>query len=325
MNKITVIDRVFFNTKGHSLLVEPHQILEIIKTGQFIRPLYDVRIGRYDLVSATAFIRQTISHEQQMAYKKAYLPAVNFNGEFEDGNLTNQGIVHYSDMTALDYDNIPNDEAYQYILRRLHITPCVAMTYRTPSGHGVKAIIVHDNIAPQRHGDLYEQLLKKFHVDCATLDSTCKDLRRFHYLCYDPDIWVNQSVVPYHYEPMPPQSIQTPVANLVSSTQCIEESTISDQSILNILKYRCKKYYPYYLHEGFRHEGIYWFGVRCGEAGVDYNTALDFVWNLYNSNNITYTYGGKMSNEELTQHFRRGYEHAQYNPTIRNYYKSNKN
>lgn len=321
---ITILERIYLNTKGYALLVEPHQIAEIIKTGLFIRPLYDSRIGQYDLRFATRYIRQASTHEEQNRRKLAYLPAVNFNGEFEDGNLTNQGIVHYSNLTALDYDQVPNDEAYQYILRRLHITPCVAMTYRTPSGHGVKAIIVHDNIDPQRHGDLYEQLLKKFHVDCATLDSTCKDLRRFHYLCYDPDIWVNQSVVPYHYEPMPPQSIQTPVANLVSSMQCVEkESTISDQSILSILKYRCKKYYPHYLLEGFRHEGIYWFGIRSGEAGIDYNTALDFVWDLYNSNNITYTYGGQMSDKELTQHFRRGYNHAEYDPTIRNNYKSN--
>lgn len=321
---ITILERIYLNTKGYALLVEPHQIAEIIKTGLFIRPLYDSRIGQYDLRFATRYIRQASTHEEQNRRKFAYLPAVNFNGEFEDGNLTNQGIVHYSNLTALDYDQVPNEEAYQYILGRLHVTPCVAMTYRTPSGHGIKAIIVHDNIDPQQHSDLYEQLLKKFAVNCATLDSSCKDLRRCHYLCYNPDMWVNQSVVPYHYEPMPPQPTQTPIANLVSSTQCIEEeSTISDQSILNILKYRCKKYYPQYLEEGARHEGIYWFGIRCGEAGIDYNTALDFVWDLYNSNNITYTYGGQMSDKELTQHFRRGYNHAEYNPTIRNNYKSN--
>lgn len=312
------------NTRGQALFVSPPQIKEIIRTGQFIQPLYDAKFGQYDLISATAYVRQVNNHEEINRRKLAYLPAVNFNGEFEDGNLTNQGIVHYSNLTALDYDQIPNEEAYQYILRRLHVTPCVAMTYRTPSGHGIKAIVVHDNIDPQQHGDLYDKLLKKFAVDCAVLDHTCRDLRRFHYLCYDPDVWADPNVIPYHYETSI-SLMQNPVIQSTTSIQMMEgDMSISDQSILSILKYRCKKYYPHYLHEGFRHEGIYWFGVRCGEAGVDYNIALDFVWDLYNSDNITYTYGGQMSDKELAQHFARGYKHAKYNPQNRSNYQPTK-
>lgn len=78
-------------------------------------------------------------------------------------------------------------------------TSCVKCVFTTPSGHGLKAIVLHDNKDPQFHRDLYEQLLNKF--DVASKDLSCKDIARRNYLSYDPDIWVNNNAIPYHYIP----------------------------------------------------------------------------------------------------------------------------
>lgn len=61
----------------------------------------------------------------------------------------------------------------------------------TPSGNGLKALVLHDNTDPARHEDLYGQLLDKFYVANRN-DASCKDLARRNYLSYDPDIWTNQ-------------------------------------------------------------------------------------------------------------------------------------
>jgi len=269
MNKLTIVERLFKNKKGDALYIEPSQVTQWISTGQV-----KINNGNIDMASATNRIRQCTTHEEQQKLKLYSLPAVMFNGEFEDGNLTNKGLLHYSPFTALDYDGFPNEELLQQTYRRLRMTPCVALVYCTPSGRGLKAVIMHDNTDPQRHSDLYDQLLQKFHVDCVTLDTTCRNLNRFHYLCYDPNIWVRPYVEPYHYVPTQPKVIQNPVQPI---TQASADASISDQSILNMLKWRCKQNFPNYLCEGHRHEGIYWFGVRCGEAGIDYNMGIKYV------------------------------------------------
>jgi len=309
MQKLTLVKRLFLNKKGDALYIELSQVIQWISTGQII-----TKNGTLDLVSATNNIRQCSSHEQQQKLKLSYLPAVMFNGEFEDGNLTNNGLLHYSPFTALDYDGFPNDELLQQTYRRLKITPCVALVYHTPSGRGLKAVIKHDNTDPQQHSDLYDQLLNKLHVDGVTLDTTCRNLNRFHYLCYDPNIWVRPDIEPYHYVPTQPQVIQNPVQPI---DQGGKDASISDRSILNMLKWRCKHDFPNFLCEGHRHEGIYWLGLRCGEAGIDSDLGAKFVENLYNGDDITYTYGDAISRQELFKHFKRGYDSATFSATIR--------
>ena len=58
---------------------------------------------------------------------------------------------------------------------------CFCYTY----GNGLKALVLHDNTDPARHGDLYEQLLNMFYVADRN-DAGCKDLARRNYLSYDP-------------------------------------------------------------------------------------------------------------------------------------------
>ena len=74
------------------------------------------------------------------------------------------------------------------------------MFFVTPSGNGLKALVLHDNTDPARHEDLYGQLLDKFYVANRN-DASCKDLARRNYLSYDPDIWTNPNPEPYPYVP----------------------------------------------------------------------------------------------------------------------------
>lgn len=69
--------------------------------------------------------------------------------------------------------------------------------FRTSSGEGYKAIILHDNLELLYHDDFYERLLT--HYNCEVKDTSTRDLARGNYLSYDPDLWIPPDAVPFHF------------------------------------------------------------------------------------------------------------------------------
>lgn len=287
----------------------------------------------------TEAIRQAATHEKQNELKMDFLPAVAVNGVFNA--ITNTGLALYSNVTAMDFDQFHSEADLQGIMQRLKATPFVLAAFRTPSGNGLKAIILHDNNDPALHADLYSQLLVRFKdVDkVATLDRSCSDLRRLHYLPYDPDAYINPAPEPYHYVPTAMQIQQagavkgnttaspTTTANFMSTlgtaTPTVKPAPkpcavdISDTSILNILKARCKRYHPEYFHEGARRKLAYWMGLECCILGVDYITGLEFTIKLITGPEVFCTPGNEMPQSEIVENFCNGHKNGIYNEDAR--------
>ena len=159
----------------------------------------------------------------------------------------------------------------------------------TPGGRGLKALILHDNTDPDRHRDLYTQLLDKFNV--AGKDSACKDMARRNYLSYDPDIWMNPNPVTFHYIPT--------VRAQGKVIQPHAERKVSDKSIINIINSLWKKNNPEYWKEGNRAESIFKLACLMCKWGVDESLAIGY-----------FTEGWKsptMSEEEILGHVRNAY------------------
>ena len=300
------------------------EVMNYIKNGNLL--LFDKEIRQYTLQHITEFIRLAKTKKQVQERKLKYLPAVAFNGLFMDGNLTNDGLIVYSEFTALDFDNFSTQQGMMDIYSRLKATPCVYAVFITPSGKGLKAIIRHDNQDPKKHYNLYQQLLRKFQIDQATNDTSCSDLRRLSYLVYDPNIYVNKNAKPYHFEydptiasgPFPqfsPGFLTTPTLPQGATNY------ISDISIMNILKYRCHQNHPEYFVEGNRRNGVFWFGTQCGKAGVDYQKGLEYTIKVYTGNDITYTSGNEMPEKEIAENFKSGYSKETYNEDYRQTFK----
>lgn len=289
----------------------------------------------------TEVIRQATAHEKQNELKMDFLPAVAVNGVFNA--ITNTGLAQYSNVTAMDFDQFHSEADLQSIMRRLKVTPFVFAAFRTPSGNGLKAIILHDNDDPAQHADLYSQLLVTFQgVDkVATLDRSCSDLRRLHYLPYDPDAYINPAPVAYHFVPTVTQIQQAGAGKGVGNTTASPATTanfmgklgtamptvkpvptpcavdISDASILNILKARCKRYHPEYFHEGARRKLAYWMGLECRILGVDYITGLEFTVKLITGPEVFCTPGNEMTQPEIIENFCNGYNNGNYNEDAR--------
>jgi hypothetical protein len=205
--------------------------------------------------------------------------------------------------------------------------PCVGWIYRTPSGKGLKALVIHDNDNPVMHGNLYRQLMQMFQTPYIGTDPKCQDLNRRNYLCYDPDVWTNPSPVPYHFiydaayntitstsiphQPKQKQSVTE------RTTSIVAPGTPSDESVMSMLKGRCKRFHPDYLVEGARRDGVYWFGTQSAKAGVDYLFGLEYVKKLYQSDEIELTRGGAFTEDEITENYTNGYDAESYDEDFR--------
>ena len=127
--EITLFGRIDWTAYGLTTITVQDTI-EIIRTGNYF--INDSkRSGMWGtLAEVTRQIQALPDGANIQAAKQQFLPAVSFNGVY------NNGIVKYSNVTALDFDHIPSEKEYDDLYQHLMATPCVGWIYRTPSGKG---------------------------------------------------------------------------------------------------------------------------------------------------------------------------------------------
>lgn len=259
--KVTLTEKINW-TKYNLTYPELNDIIQMIRTGDM--QLHDNELGDYTLQWAIAKTRSVAPSDMQK-WKARLLPAVAYNGTFRE--LSSAGLIEYSCVTALDFDHIATPDKMMHLRNRLIKTPCVLSVFITPSGNGLKALVLHDNTDPGRHGNLYEQLLNKFYVADRN-DAGCKDLARRNYLSYDPYIWINPSPEPYHYIPT--------IKPLVQIPQSSGTRTVSDKSIISIMNSHWKRNNPEYWEKGNRANSIFMSACRMCKWGVDEGLATAY-------------------------------------------------
>lgn len=296
MIKVTLTQRINY-TKYNLRYTEISEVINMIRTGDM--PLYDKESGKYiSLQRAVEYIRSLNTHAEQQQWKERLLPAVAYNGVFSE--VEESHIMQYSNVTAMDFDNIHSYDEMKHLRGRLVIIPYVYSVFVTPSGRGLKALVLHDNTAPAMHGDLYNQLLQMFNV--ASKDVSCKDLARRNYLSYDPNIWVNPNPVPYHYVPTIKPIIQVQQVRQAQPQNHYAQTgkTISDRSIISIMNSVWKKNNPEYWQEGHRACSIFYLACKLCRWGVEEDLALEYFIKGWESDTMT--------EDEITGHVTNAYK-----------------
>lgn len=286
MKQVTLTQRINYTTfnLGYATVDD---VVKIIKEGNIL--MNDYEYGQYTLRQAIEYIRNLGTKAEKQEWKARLLPAVAYNGVFSE--VERHHLVQYSDVTAMDFDDIQNYDEMEYLWRRLVVTPCVCCVFVTPGGKGLKALVLHDNTDPAMHSDLYDQLLRKFNV--ASKDESCKDLARRNYLSYDPDIWTNPNPVPFHYVP-------TVKAAPTRQTNISTGKNLSGRSIIHIMNSTWKRSHPEYWQEGHRAMSIFSLACRLCRWGVEEDLAMEYFINGWESDTMT--------EEEITGHVRNAYK-----------------
>lgn len=282
MKQVTLTQRINY-TKFNLGYATVEDVVKIIRNGNIL--MNDYEYGQYTLRQAVGYIRNLGTKAEQQQWKERLLPTVAYNGLFSE--VERHHLVQYSDVTAMDFDDITSHEEMCHLWRRLVITPCVCCVFVTPGGKGLKALVLHDNTDPAMHGDLYDQLLQKFNV--ASKDVSCKDLARRNYLSYDPDIWVNPNPVPFHYVPTIKPIIQVQQVRQAQPTNHYAKTgkKISDRSIISIMNSVWKRNHPEYWQEGNRACSIFKLACWLCKWGVDEDLALEYFIGGWESDTMT--------------------------------------
>ena len=293
--EITICARI--STPNNLKDVEINEVLAMIQNGVCYNQ---------DLREVTAFIQSQSDHDMQNQLKLQYLPVALFNGTFSYKNSA--GLKEYSNFTAIDFDRFNNEQEFNEVGSRLCNTPCVYAVFRTPSGKGLKAIVMHDNGNPAYHEELYLQLLAKFSTPAT--DTSVGDIARGNYICYDQNLWVNDNCVSYHFvhnpqyinnKVIPSRSHGTldkaTLRNALSSLKPLSKK--SDESIINILNAKWRKD-PLRWREGNRANSIFNSASELCRAGVDMDKSIDYLI-------VSYKPTG-MSEREIEYQAVRGYQ-----------------
>ena len=278
-DKITVIPRIYKTSEVQD--VELEKVLNAIKTGIAYRQ---------DIRGITRMIQAEPDHGKQNIMKYETLPVAMFNGTFSYKN--DQSLKGYSSFTAIDLDNFGSQTEMDNAKNMLMKDSCVYAIFITPSGRGLKAIIIHDNLSSDYHGELYEQLQAKFQL--SVLDTSVSDLSRGNYICYDPDIYINYNPSPYHFIHNPsyiPKTKPKSPCSRAGSDYDIRHLRLmlgfkhpignkSDESIIAILNSRWKKQ-PDRWRVGNRKNSVFQAASELCNAGVNMDKALDYLINAY--------------------------------------------
>jgi len=239
-------------------------------------------IGNKDLRKPTQSIQAEKDHEIQNKLKREFLPPVTFCGTFTYRKA--DCLKEYSSYLAIDYDNIPSDNM-ELMFERLKSYPFVDFLFHSPSGHGIKAIVVHDSTDPAFHGELFEQVCKA--LPAPYLDKSGKDLARATYLCWDPDAWKNESPTPFHFEPalqLSPFPQPTPQPSSMSLSQLRTVlagkevvKVKSDKSMMNMIDAYEGRNNPDRFTPGHRANSLFKEATNFCNNGVDIDLALEFL------------------------------------------------
>lgn len=289
----------------------------------------------YHLGDVSQHIQSLTSKPDIDEQKVKYLPAVNFNGYSDvDG-------FHYSDLIGIDFDNIQNEADLILLKQDLIKIPFIVTIFKTPSGKGLKAIVWHDNENEGLHENLFFKLKDEIKTPYAKFDDKCRDLARRHFICYDPDIWVNPNPTLYHYVYDPIFNQKPAFSNTGENNKSFPSKKriglpqnkiflpnfkycgISDNSILNMLKSECKRFHSEYLECGHRRYGCYWFGLCAGRAGVDLQKGLEFVIGIYSDPEVKFSQGDIFTDEEAEKAYLDGYDTGDFDEEYRSKFKIN--
>lgn len=281
---VTLLDRINYTKFG---LVEKtvYEIIDIIRTGDLL--LHDPECGAYSLRDMTSAIRKASDPAVQNGLKMQFLPVVTFNGIWDGAK-----ICGYSSVTALDFDDISTDEQFDSALAKLTGTPFVLAVFRTFKPRRIKALVLHDNDKPEKHKEMYQQLIGLFAG--YGIDTSCKDLSRKTYLPWDDKIWVNRNCVPYHFVPAPVKTVPSHIKPIGKAK--------SPQSIINILNSSWVKNHPEYWQRGNRANSVFKCACQFCTYGVPQDMAEDYFVN-----------GGWMADDftedEILKHVRGAYSY----------------
>ncbi len=224
--------------------------------------------------------------------KKRLLPVVMWQGIFRTRN--NDDIVSLSSLICIDIDHKTSVEIEE-IKRELKQWDFVVAFFNSPSGDGIKVVLLTDLTDITYYLNCYKQLEKLFEDKFSVFpDKNCEPLSQGCYLSYDPNIYVNPNALPWHFEHNPAfdeygkslsngKSISngyttTPISHqaaFMNKLNCMG-NFVTDDKVIEILDRKFSRF-PQNYQDGYRTKSIFVQAAILCKAGIKQEDAIEYL------------------------------------------------
>lgn len=290
---ITMFPFVWRPNKPMTMTID--RFLEIIRTGKYTIKKSETEVkGLKDIISE---IRKLTDHDAHGTLKRDWLPVACINGTFKYKD--DSGIEKYSSFLAIDFDGFQDRTEMKKAKDHLKEFPWVYAIFETPSGLGLKAIVMHDSTNPTQHWNLYKQIMNECKLP--QTDTSVIDLSRGQFLSYDPNLWKNSTPTPYHFiydstldEPVMPKekyvsaSGKSTVLNetkldpkICEFLHSLRQNILTDDAILQRLDKYWHEKRPDYFEIGNRHKSMLVMAGTLCKAGIPKNKTKEYLAKTY--------------------------------------------
>lgn len=235
-----------------------------------------------ELKSCISQIRNETDHDKRNELKVKLLPVFCFSGVFSE--RSDSKLIHMSPIICLDLDSVNDMEAEKDRLKNNY--PYVLSIFTSPTGTGLKVLVLHDLTDPNHHKALYGELGNAMGLNGRTdlkFDLSCSNVSRACFISADPKLWLNKNAIPYHFVPQ-----TTPVTPPSIPTTATKDIVFPASSLTDYNEIRKKIQDSHTLFEGHysmypgcRNKNLYILASFFRYDGIPEDIATDYLVAYY--------------------------------------------
>ena len=275
--------------------------------------LSSIMNGRYKRMIER--IRTMVGQQKDYKDEKRNLPMFTPSGIFKHRNDDLNNLTDYTSFLVIDFDHFNTFKETTEFKEKLikYTNPLhIYAIWISPSGLGVKALMIHDNRNPVEHTRMFMQVKRDLYPNTSQFDMSCGNISRGCFMSYDTKLYINPNPIePYHFVPDP--SIQLSDSkrsnvNYNGSTQKEYQHTEeqlkwhsliagmercefglmrdADLSLIDYMKKRWDKAFPDCYVDGNRHQSILSRASSFCKAGVLVDNAINHLISTFGKNGI---------------------------------------
>ena len=147
------------------------------------------------LKNQTIQLRTRLDKVDNRSFKSISFPYATFSGTFSARN--NSSLLQHSGLIAIDFDHLENPVVIKNLLLKDSYFE-TELLFTSPNGNGLKWIIKID-IGHYSHTENFKAISNYIKSTYSIgIDTSCKDVSRATFLCYDPDVFIHPKYLIYH-------------------------------------------------------------------------------------------------------------------------------
>lgn len=163
-------------------------------------PLLDIldyfKSGNSDYRKRLAVIQKEEDHTKRNELKVKILPVFCPSGTFE--RMEDNKLIGMSGVICIDLDDVPHPESE---IDKLKSFNYVLSVFKSPSGKGLKIMVLHDLTEPSHHKSLYYHVGTLLGLTKRTdlkFDMSCSNISHPCFWSHDSSLYLNRKATPLH-------------------------------------------------------------------------------------------------------------------------------